>query len=99
MQAVQNHKYHPVIKDIGNADITAHVDFAALSTATKLTADITTQRNFLLSLGIEARKKMLMKNANDNQKKELESAIERLIGEEEMGNLFKVMTLSHICTE
>lgn len=96
LQAVKNHKYHHVLKDIGDADLTAHVDFVALASASALPADISTQRNFLLSLGIEARGQMLMKNADDNQKKDIESAIERLIGEEEMGNLFKVLTIRQL---
>ena len=34
LQAVKRHSYHPVLSDPGDADVTAHVDFAALKDTT-----------------------------------------------------------------
>lgn len=98
LQAVKNHKYHPILEDIGSADITAHVNFSELSkAATEYDVNICntiTQRDFLLALGIELRTQSLIKNANDKQKQQITSATERLINADEMGNLFKVLAIT-----
>ena len=97
IQSVKNHKYNPVLSDVGNADITAHVDFFALSNAAEarqVSVDkLITQREFLLSMGIELRAKALKKKATDEQKVEIDRALERLISDEQMGKLFKVMVI------
>ena len=55
--------------------------------------DIATQRDFLLSLGIEMRRDALLKNASVGQKGEIKSSVERLISPDEMGTLFKVLAM------
>jgi len=97
LQAVKEHKFHDVLTDIGNADVTAHVDFVALA---GVLADndinsysIATQKDFLLSLGIQVRSEMLLKGISDSKKSdEIKSAVMRLIDPKQMGNLFKVLT-------
>ena len=80
LQALKGHKFHSVLEYIGDADITAHVDFHALAKLCKK-PKITTQRNFLLAHGADVRAKMLGKEAD----------LERLISTTQMGNLFKVL--------
>jgi NADH dehydrogenase [ubiquinone] 1 alpha subcomplex assembly factor 7 len=83
LQAVKNNQKVGVLKDPGNVDISAHVDFGALDKIAKkfdLKTSLITQREFLLSLGIEERAKNLL---NQN------SAIERLVSPSQMGELFK----------
>ncbi len=96
LQAVKNHSYHPVLENPGEADITAHVDFVALQEAAcdcKITPYLTTQRDFLLSMGIETRKNTLLNNADNSQKNDIISSIDRLINPKEMGSLFKVLAV------
>ncbi len=84
LQAVKNHQKVEVLKNVGEADITAHVDFSALEKIAKnfeLNSSLITQREFLISLGIEERRKILPPSEN--------SAIDRLISLDQMGELFK----------
>lgn len=82
LQAVKNHKHHKLLDDIGTADWTAHVNFAELSKILQLGSShckVSTQRDFLIGLGIE---NMMLKNPH---------SLNRLIGEKQMGVLFKVL--------
>lgn len=96
VQAVHNHKYVDILTRCGEADITAHVDFEALTLAAKAaTATRTiTQGSFLHGLGIEARATALKTNATPEQAADIAGALKRLTGESEMGSLFKVMALT-----
>ena len=97
LQAVKAHKYHDLLLDAGEADITAHVDFDALKeVATKAGVAVfgaLSQGKFLLQIGASQRLMSLCSTANDTQKKDLMSGFERLISHEQMGELFKVLTL------
>ncbi len=98
LQAVKNHSYHNPLQDIGQADITAHVDFSALrSVAERAGAtvyDHITQGEFLLGMGIETRAGMLSRNATAEQKKDIASALSRLTSPQEMDNLFKCLCVT-----
>lgn len=97
LQAVKNHKYHPVLSDIGYADISAHVDFNILKKAAEhrkcSVIGAISQNKFLTSLGIDLRAKMLLKNASSLQGKAIMSGLERLISPQQMGDLFKVVAI------
>jgi NADH dehydrogenase [ubiquinone] 1 alpha subcomplex assembly factor 7 len=99
LQAVKDHRYHDVLLDPGKADLTAHVDFEQLAEnargAGALAYGAITQRDFLRPLGIEHRAKQLKKAASTGQVPEVLSALNRLIGEDEMGTLFKVLAITH----
>jgi len=97
LQAVRNHKFADPFTDPGDADLTAHVDFAALVSAA-LSEDArvdgpVTQRDFLIDLGIETRAETL-RTKTPAAAAEINAALERLIGEAEMGTLFKVLALT-----
>jgi phosphatidylglycerol:prolipoprotein diacylglycerol transferase len=100
LQAVRNHAFADPLKDPGEADLTAHVDFAALgSTAIRHDARVygpVTMAQFLRSLGIEARAAKLKEAASAEQAAAVDAALARLTGsgEHEMGTLFKVMVLT-----
>jgi SAM-dependent MidA family methyltransferase len=86
LQAVK--KYQKVSIFEKNCDITAHVDFSALEKIAKnfgLNSSLITQREFLISLGIEERRKILPPSEN--------SAIDRLIAPDQMGELFKCLII------
>lgn len=94
LQALKNHKYHPVLEQIGEADITAHVDFLALKDSAEGAGlsplPLVTQGTFLTRLGIHTRVKALEGKATREQKKSLQAQVERLIHPSQMGTLFKV---------
>ena len=52
------------------------------------------QKQFLLSHGIEKRKDTILKKCNNKQKDIIEKGYERLIDENKMGSLFKVLIVT-----
>lgn len=100
LQAVKNHQKIPLSNIFlypERCDLTSHVDFGQLDKIAKsnnLYSTLCTQREFLLTGGIEQRKNALITN-NPNQKEEIEGSVNRLISNDEMGKLFKV----HIATK
>ncbi|MBL4805572.1 MAG: SAM-dependent methyltransferase [Alphaproteobacteria bacterium] len=94
-QAVRGHEYVDVLSHVGDADLTSHVDFAALHRRVgKNHAQLTTQGDFLRSLGIVIRAEVLKKKATRDQSKALQRGLDRLINYSEMGELFKVLLIS-----
>jgi NADH dehydrogenase [ubiquinone] 1 alpha subcomplex assembly factor 7 len=96
-QAVASHNRADPLADPGNADLTAHVNFILLGARQwELGAHArgpVMQKEFLESLGIHARAQALVRAAPD-QAADIEAAATRLTGEDQMGTLFKVMTIS-----
>ncbi len=96
LQAVKDHAYHGVLESPGEADLTAHVDFAALARAAAgAGAGVfgpMGQGAFLEALGIGARATALTRKAVPDQAREIAAARARLTGS--MGELFKVMAIS-----
>ena len=96
LQAVKDHEYHDPLAAPGEADLTAHVDFAAFGRAAAgagaLILGPIGQGAFLEGLGIGVRAESLMA-AQPTQGREIEAAISRLTSEDAMGRLFKVMAL------
>ena len=99
LQAVRNHAFTDPLKELGDADLTAHVDFSALATRARHSGcsvfGPVSQSVFLKTLGILERTKILLENALPAQAGDLHAATQRLIDPRAMGNLFKVMTISH----
>ena len=96
LQAVRGQRYVPILLDVGEQDLTAHVDFEALGrvageTGARVTRVIP-QGEWLNSLGIGVRAASLA-TANPERIGELERAVDRLCHEEQMGQLFKVMAI------
>ncbi len=93
LQALKSHKFHNVLKEIGEADITAHVDFKSLAKVfDDFKANIIPQGDFLIKCGIMARAAMLIDNGADP--KEIHEALARLINNDQMGQLFKVLEIT-----
>ena len=94
LQAVRGHRRHAVLEAPGTADLTAHVDFAALGLAAVPPASTlgpVGQGDFLRRLGIEHRARTLA--AAGNRADEVAAALRRLTDPAEMGTLFKVLAL------
>lgn len=96
LQAVRRHVYTDPFAEPGMADLTAHVQFAALAQkarAAGLTAHgPITQAEFLGRLGIVERAQRLMA-ANMGRAGQIEAAVQRLISPGGMGGLFKAMAV------
>ena len=96
-QAMRRHAYVPLLDDPGEADLTAHVDFAALAVAADLGGaqawGPVGQGDFLRALGIEHRAQALV-NAAPGRAAEIMAALERLTGDGQMGKLFKTLCVS-----
>jgi NADH dehydrogenase [ubiquinone] 1 alpha subcomplex assembly factor 7 len=99
-QAIARHSFADPLKNPGQADVTAHVDFQALVRAAE---DIgvavhgpVPQGEFLTRLGIETRALTLMAKASHEVSEDISSALKRLIGGGRggMGELFKVLAIS-----
>lgn len=95
LQAVRHHEFTDPLTDPGEADLTAHVDFAAfaqrLRSAGATANGPITQSAFLNALGIRERTQRLVENAPPNVRTEMTAATARLTDPAQMGDLFKVM--------
>ncbi|MBT3237785.1 MAG: class I SAM-dependent methyltransferase [Rhodospirillaceae bacterium] len=100
LQAIRKHTYHNVLDNPGEADITAHVDFAALGQRVFASGarahGAVPQGRFLQLLGIAERAKALAASATEEQVEDLGSALKRLVDTDEMGELFKVMAITRL---
>jgi len=98
LQAVRRHRYVDVFAEPGLADLTAHVDFAALAGAAEKAGARAhgprPQGHFLGALGLAERARRLRANATPAQARDIEAAMRRLAGEREMGALFKALALT-----
>ena len=97
LQAVRQHlKVDPFVSP-GEADLTAHVDFASLAPIAQSRGcrwlGTVPQGRWLRNLGIEARAQTLAEQA-PHHAGAIAAAQDRLVGEGQMGLLFKVMGLA-----
>ncbi|WP_406693549.1 class I SAM-dependent methyltransferase [Sphingomonas cannabina] len=92
-QAVKAHRFANPFEQPGEADLTAHVDFATLAEAARAEGARTYgpvgQGAFLTALGIDARAAALGGGP------EVTTARDRLVGAEAMGELFRVLAIVH----
>ena len=99
LQAVSNHKFANILNNIGNIDITHNINFDLYKRFIKqingLKSELTTQRNFLLKMGINHRAEIISKNQNFLKKADMFYRVKRLIDKKQMGNLFKVMLVKN----
>ena len=96
LQAVRGHRFSPILAYPGEQDLTSHVNFEALVNAARdagaSVTPLVSQGEWLIRLGIEARAQALSR-ANPDRAGEVQSALERLTGREQMGQLFKVLAI------
>ena len=97
LQAVRGHRSVDPFATPGEADLSAHVDFSALARIAQSREarwlGTIEQGRFLRALGIETRAANLAQFAPQHAEA-IHAACERLIGEGQMGALFKVMGLA-----
>ena len=93
-QAVQAHQPVDPFATPGQADLTAHVDFAALAASAHPAAHVyTTQGTLLSALGLAQRSARLAQNLSGAALHSHLDATQRLTAPTEMGSLFKVLAL------
>jgi len=99
LSAIRKHNIANVLNQIGNSDITYSLNFNILKKIIKnfklKCQGITTQRNFLINLGIEQRAEILSKNLPFSKKADIYYRLNRLVNKNQMGNLFKVMLITN----
>ncbi|EPX81497.1 class I SAM-dependent methyltransferase [Litoreibacter arenae] len=94
-QALENHAPVDPLARPGAADLTAHVDFEALSDATACQTSAMTPQGVLLErLGITARAQALAQNMSEATLDAHIAAHRRLTHPQEMGSLFKAIALA-----
>jgi SAM-dependent MidA family methyltransferase len=98
LQALRGHAFADPLAEPGQADLTAHVDFAALAREAERLGAAThgpiAQGKFLTALGLIERAGLLGAEADAATRKALRAAVERLAGPDEMGTHFKVLALT-----
>ncbi|WP_256753088.1 class I SAM-dependent methyltransferase [Mesorhizobium sp. Mes31] len=96
LQALRRHDHEDVLANPGEADLTTHVDFAALAAIVRahgLDAHLSTQGHFLLGMGILERAGRLGADAAQEARQKIVDDVERLAGPQAMGELFKVLAV------
>ena len=95
LQSVMKHKKNDLLNNLGNADITSHVNFELLKEFFKKNnlkiKNIVTQQRFLENNGILQRAEILAKKMNFREQSNLYLRLKRLLDPKLMGNLFKVI--------
>ncbi|MPY68585.1 MAG: class I SAM-dependent methyltransferase [Alphaproteobacteria bacterium] len=98
-QAVKAHGYADALAAPGEADLTAHVDFAGLAARARAAGAAAfgpvPQGAFLKRLGIARRLEKLCAGAEPAQADGLRAGYDRLIAEDGMGTLFKALGIAH----
>ena len=99
LKAISNQKYSNILSNIGNSDITHNINFNLFKSVIKKIGDLqeitTTQRNFLIKIGIKQRAEIISKNLSFLKKTDIYYRLKRLIDKNEMGDLFKVMFIKN----
>ena len=99
LKAISNQKYSNVLENIGDSDITHNINFYLFKNIIKkigkLEENITTQRNFLINIGIQKRAEIISKNLVFSKKVDVYHRLQRLIDQKQMGSLFKVMFIKN----
>src|SRR5262249_4952392 len=101
LQAVGRHAYADALSEPGSIDLTAHVDFEALTHAVEAMGPNAygpmVQAQFLRRLGIETRSATLKSELPAAGQADIDLALARLIGagRSGMGMLFKAASYAH----
>jgi cyclopropane-fatty-acyl-phospholipid synthase len=99
LQAVSKHKFINTLKGFGTSDITYNINFNLIEKIVNkfgsFFCSTTTQKKFLIKLGILERAEILSKNMSFSKKADMYFRVKRLIDENQMGDLFKVMFITN----
>ncbi len=97
LQAVRDHTYQDPLDAPGEADLTAHVDFSALTRAARNGGaeprPLMSQGEFLLRLGLVERAEVLGRGKDAATRDRVATAMKRLADPKAMGELFKAFAV------
>jgi NADH dehydrogenase [ubiquinone] 1 alpha subcomplex assembly factor 7 len=97
LQALKSHEYVDVFASPGEVDITAHVDFTTLADAAKAAGAQSfgpvQQGAWLRHMGVDSRIQSLTRTA-PGREAEFTSQRDRLVADDQMGKLFKVLGIT-----
>ena len=98
IQSVYKHNFNNIFNNLGKSDITYNINFFLLRKIAKKfdlkVGGLTTQKRFLINLGILHRAEILAKNLRFLKKADIYHRLKRLIDKRFMGEIFKVMFLT-----
>ena len=98
LKSISKHKLSNVLENFGKSDISYDINFKLIEKiVTKLglkVNGITSQKKFLQDLGILERAEIISKNLPFSEKANIYYRVKKLIDENAMGKLFKVMFIS-----
>ena len=92
----KNHQIHDVLKDPGNADLTADVDFSYIRQHCNehvVAYGPVSQREFLISMGIDVRYRRLSEACAAKDKSHLGAAYHTLVDPDKMGTRFQFFSI------
>ena len=99
LRGISNHKFANILDNIGNVDITHDINFCLfkkyINILGGLENNITTQKNFLIKMGIKNRAEIISRNQSFIKKADIYYRLKKLIDERQMGNRFKVMLIKN----
>ena len=99
LKGISKHKFANILKNIGDTDITHNINFNLFNKFIKqignLESNLTSQKKFLLKMGIKERAEIISKNLNFSEKANIYYRLQRLIDDQQMGSLFKVMLIKN----
>ena len=95
LQSVMKHKKNKLLDNLGKADVTAHVNFTLLNEFFSRNGlkikNVISQKDFLKTMGILERAKIIANNMKFTEQSDLYLRIQRLLSPRYMGDLFKVI--------
>ena len=98
LQSVKNHKKIDILNNVGSSDITHLLNYKFIEKIVKKlklkVSGFSTQRNFLIKLGIIERAEIISKKLPFLMKADIYYRLKRLIDNKQMGEIFKVMFVS-----
>eukprot|EP00468_Gymnochlora_sp_CCMP2014_P002914 CAMPEP_0167752762 /NCGR_PEP_ID=MMETSP0110_2-20121227/7323_1 /TAXON_ID=629695 /ORGANISM="Gymnochlora sp., Strain CCMP2014" /LENGTH=498 /DNA_ID=CAMNT_0007638423 /DNA_START=40 /DNA_END=1536 /DNA_ORIENTATION=+ len=100
LQGLRGSEYAHILEKPGEVDISAHVDFSSLRDTVQRVAPnlkvfpVVNQGFFLKNMGIQERMESLCKLADCQEQEKLRNSVERLVSNEHMGELFKVLMVT-----
>ena len=98
LKSISKHSFTNVLENFGNADITHDISFKLISKICKLfklsNIKTTTQKEFLMRLGILERAEIITKNMLFSKKTDIFYRLKKLIHKNFMGESFKVMFIT-----
>ena len=99
LRGISKHKFVNILDNIGSTDITHDINFHFFKKYTEnlgeLKINFTTQKNFLVKMGIQDRAEIISKNQNFTKKIDIYNRLKKLIDDRQMGNRFKVMLIKN----